>query len=89
MMVTPYVGVWIETWQKYWDAMNSKSHPTWVCGLKQRYQDSEQHHQYVTPYVGVWIETSSSRCISECIDVTPYVGVWIETIRPVSAESDQ
>ena len=34
--VTPYVGVWIETikqiiWSFFW-----KSHPTWVCGLKQK-----------------------------------------------------
>ena len=33
--VTPYVGVWIETW--IWETClcSGLSHPTWVCGLKQ------------------------------------------------------
>ncbi len=33
-MVTPYVGVWIETWTPLLAAADSTSHPTWVCGLK-------------------------------------------------------
>ena len=33
-MVTPCVGVWIETqWEKHL-AYAYKSHPAWVCGLK-------------------------------------------------------
>ena len=34
--VTPFVGVWIETSdKKHLTAMQYKSHPSWVCGLKQ------------------------------------------------------
>ena len=32
--VTPFVGVWIETFQgRFWDDTDM-SHPSWVCGLK-------------------------------------------------------
>ena len=35
LTVTPCVGVWIETqWEKHL-AYAYKSHPAWVCGLKQ------------------------------------------------------
>ena len=32
--VTPYVGVWIETPISSYICNASRSHPTWVCGLK-------------------------------------------------------
>ena len=32
--VTPYVGVWIETWASFQHLSMARSHPTWVCGLK-------------------------------------------------------
>ena len=32
--VTPFVGVWIETLSLHHEKGNSKSHPSWVCGLK-------------------------------------------------------
>ncbi len=34
LRVTPYVGVWIETESNWEERRQSKSHPTWVCGLK-------------------------------------------------------
>ena len=34
--VTPYVGVWIETPVHQYGYWIGQSHPTWVCGLKQR-----------------------------------------------------
>ena len=34
LWVTPYVGVWIETQHLKGEAIDFKSHPTWVCGLK-------------------------------------------------------
>ena len=78
MIVTPYVGVWIETSIIIFLRLG-KSHPTWVCGLK-------RHDIYyicfflaVTPYVGVWIETPTCDCFQNHSQVTPYVGVWIET----------
>ena len=36
--------------------LDIESHPTWVCGLKQR-DWQEKMWGMVTPYVGVWIET--------------------------------
>ena len=32
--VTPYVGVWIETYDAVMYDESPESHPTWVCGLK-------------------------------------------------------
>ena len=79
MIVTPYVGVWIETSKSGHTLTYDWSHPTWVCGLK-------RHDIYyicfflaVTPYVGVWIETPTCDCFQNHSQVTPYVGVWIET----------
>ena len=54
--VTPYVGVWIETYDAVMYDESPESHPTWVCGLKQR-DWQEKMWGMVTPYVGVWIET--------------------------------
>ena len=34
LYVTPFVGVWIETFNKTTNASTHKSHPSWVCGLK-------------------------------------------------------
>ena len=33
--VTPFVGVWIETCHRIYGRYHAKSHPSWVCGLKQ------------------------------------------------------
>ena len=33
-LVTPFVGVWIETACLYMLSFTIKSHPSWVCGLK-------------------------------------------------------
>ena len=58
-VVTPCVGVWIETtgipvfWNSVW------SHPAWVCGLKPLCNFVFFRPYYVTPCVGVWIETIS------------------------------
>ena len=34
--VTPYVGVWIETFPRWLLQILLMSHPTWVCGLKHK-----------------------------------------------------
>ena len=36
-----------------------KSHPAWVCGLKQEFTPITEIIDEVTPCVGVWIETGS------------------------------
>ena len=63
-MVTPYVGVWIETYIPELKEGNPWSHPTWVCGLKLKTSLRTSGRGGVTPYVGVWIETLESRKIS-------------------------
>ena len=58
-MVTPCVGVWIETqWEKHL-AYAYKSHPAWVCGLKRSTPPMSYIRTLVTPCVGVWIETAA------------------------------
>ena len=37
--------------------LNMQSHPSWVCGLKQKNAKDSEMVQNVTPFVGVWIET--------------------------------
>mgnify|MGYP000226141870 FL=1 len=57
MVVTPYVGVWIETYNvDYWDG---KSQVTPYVGVWIETMSMEVFPgcTIVTPYVGVWIET--------------------------------
>ena len=37
-IVTPFVGVWIETLYLAISCLLSKSHPSWVCGLKHTWE---------------------------------------------------
>ena len=78
--VTPCVGVWIETGAIWviWNAVR-KSHPAWVCGLKQQWP--------------IRLPVQLGHTLRGCVDwnphaqtltnkfntVTPCVGVWIET----------
>ena len=59
LIVTPYVGVWIETSRRFKVQCRLTSHPTWVCGLKLNINIIQKRDK-VTPYVGVWIETAES-----------------------------
>ena len=78
-IVTPCVGVWIETLVRTILIRWPLSHPAWVCGLKLKIESRNSLHTKVTPCVGVWIETLR-RAIGFWINkVTPCVGVWIET----------
>ena len=55
-VVTPLVGVWIETMTYGLLLLPFMSLPSWECGLKLNMDDSELLI-LVTPLVGVWIET--------------------------------
>ena len=77
-LVTPYVGVWIETchWTRGYHGL--ESHPTWVCGLKLtipqlRKTTGTSHPTWVC---GLKQLTEGEQYPEQ---VTPYVGVWIET----------
>ena len=56
-----------------------RSHPAWVCGLKQCRLSDRHNAEGVTPCVGVWIETVNLLRNTGFTGVTPCVGVWIET----------
>ena len=58
MYVTPFVGVWIETFASRAINNGMRSHPSWVCGLKLFFLRQSSVEARVTPFVGVWIETS-------------------------------
>ena len=55
-LVAPYVGAWIETDKVDENGNKIPSHPTWVRGLKQKWQANDIEYS-VAPYVGAWIET--------------------------------
>ena len=56
-VVTPFVGVWIETKKLRSKAYEWMSHPSWVCGLKPLGNAKGTRGYRVTPFVCVWIET--------------------------------
>ena len=56
-VVTPCVGVWIETPVPDFPNFFLLSHPAWVCGLKPFCRTVVVALYKVTPCVGVWIET--------------------------------
>mgnify|MGYP006922023778 CR=1 FL=1 len=58
MEVTPFVGVWIETYSIGAVGRRWQSHPSWVCGLKLTSSFVKTLPVDVTPFVGVWIETT-------------------------------
>ena len=66
MDVTPFVGVWIETYQtsKFWN--ENKVTPFVGVWIETRSLTSSCAPDHVTPFVGVWIETSltSGKAIS-------------------------
>ena len=79
------MGVWIETFPAPTGISYAKSHPAWVCGLKQVVEAHPAWMNAVTPCVGVWIETSTILSKLSITTVTPCVGVWIETLRPINS----
>ena len=77
--VTPCMGVWIETSLLFARGLQVKSHPVWVCGLKQIEFWQIFRCYPVRPCMGVWIETWISLLRWKTPNVTPCMGVWIET----------
>ena len=60
MLVTPYMGVWIEIVCTDLCTSTKKSLPTWECGLKSNYFCNNIPVIFVTPYMGVLIEIITS-----------------------------
>ena len=78
-VVAPYVGAWIETVFDRASLLCSKSHPTWVRGLKQLWMNNGNMLDRSHP---TWVRglkhnlTDGTRKLNQ---VAPYVGAWIET----------
>ena len=85
-LVAPYVGAWIETFERPAILNAQMSHPMWVRGLK--LQNSLVNAQ------------RKSRALCGCVDwnklfvektcdtfVAPYVGAWIETWQQATEQS--
>ncbi len=80
--VTPYVGVWIETFPRW--LLQILPYVTPYVGVwieTQGFLAGYYRWNGVTPYVGVWIETACNMIRKTRCSVTPYVGVWIETSK--------
>ena len=73
------MGAWIETQSERLSKRLTKSHPTWVRGLKLLTIIRLTILTLVAPYVGAWIETTASAATINPVNVAPYVGAWIET----------
>ena len=67
--------------------LNMRSHPSWVCGLKQN--DLQKATVAKTSHPS-WVCGLKLERLTKCRrveEVTPFVGVWIETICPMIAKS--
>ena len=79
VLVTPFVGVWIETDTQTINDVSDESHPSWVCGLKRIRELSISSR---TPSHPSWVcGLKPTLCLTSrrAVQVTPFVGVWIET----------
>ena len=67
-LVTPYVGVWIETILYTHSRIFRKSHPTWVCGLKLLYWVHRRlpHSHTLRGCVDWNLTISSDICPTDC-----------------------
>ena len=78
-LVTPRVGVWIETHTLRQQGMRRCVTPRVGVWIETTTQEWRGGRHLVTPRVGVWIETLLK--VEQVLRglVTPRVGVWIET----------
>ena len=60
MVVTPFLGVWIEIHPTSADSVIDRSLPSWECGLKSMKKGTKIMPANVTPFLGVWIEIKSN-----------------------------
>ena len=78
-IVTPYVGVWIETIKLWRPWELCRVTPYVGVWIETTFTLLSLYPTTVTPYVGVWIEPTIGMKLNPLTCVTPYVGVWIET----------
>ena len=78
-VVTPFVGVWIETSQTGNHVSKMGVTPFVGVWIETYVILKTFILRLVTPFVGVWIETIGLYKAADLELVTPFVGVWIET----------
>ena len=78
-LVTPCVGVWIETVRVLLISLGLPSHPAWVCGLKLVILISMSNLILSHPAWVCGLKLPLWLVLSRLLQVTPCVGVWIET----------
>ena len=77
--VAPYVGAWIETYgTEKGKNLATKSHPTWVRGLKQNTLYHTNEPCSVAPYVGAWIETKG---LAHAAGRAPSHPTWVRGLK--------
>ena len=72
------MGAWIETLSATSLDNRSKSHPTWVRGLKLAAGDYNRKRKEVAPYVGAWIETDRNRAHWQGFESHP---TWVRGLK--------
>ena len=87
ILVTPCVGVWIETACCVWDSPYLMSHPAWVCGLKLFHGFFVVEWDWSHPAWVCGLKPDGMFATGKTLPVTPCVGVWIETLRTIAGEN--
>ena len=73
------MGAWIEIASAWgWLKCLTKSHPSWVRGLKWRKEMTYRFVIHVAPFMGAWIEMASRSWKRSYRAVAPFMGAWIE-----------
>ena len=88
VLVTPCMGVWIETLQYNYYARNPKVTPCMGVWIETLSSMGWWREILVTPCMGVWIETLQTPSELKEFAVTPCMGVWIETTSITNIQQD-
>ena len=82
-MVTPFVGVWIETHtHRFYRTRQVRSHPSWVCGLKLQTAQESYHNQESHPS---WVCGLKLHYAVSCDYVDESHPSWVCGLKPYSA----
>ena len=81
--VAPHVGAWIEIYKRINTSIDTRSHPTWVRGLK--FAGVKVAEEQVKSHP-TWVRGLKSAKAAPRLPhrpVAPHVGAWIEILVPV------
>ena len=78
-IVTPFVGVWIETYSLNLDKFESSVTPFVGVWIETAKKQTHQQNVWVTPFVGVWIETTPKLF---CVHFSASHPSWVCGLKP-------